>query len=314
MDERGGGSIVPRIVLTGGGGHLGRELVAQLQRAGMQVVALRRDGSDISLWPTLCEDVDVVVHLAAPTTDVDTASADDALRVTRRLFEALPGRPLSFVFAGSMALFRPPAVGEAIDEGSPVYEGVDLSGQDAYTRMKAMQEQLVRTACRSRGDRLTILRPSNVWDAGRWQQACVGPKVGPMWFVVAPARRLRLIHLGNCARAFVEAVRARPDATVELNIDDGGGISAWTYATRVAGWRRHAYLPIPVPGWLFDAVTSLAGRALRAVAPERRMPGLLIAQRRAARFGGYRIDTRRAREQLGWQPDLGPYGRTARPA
>lgn len=266
---------------------------------------LRRGPADVARWPVLCSGVDVVVHLAAPTTGVDASAIEDALASTRRLFEALPDRPLTFVFAGSMASFRPAANGVAIDECSPVWGAAELSQQDGYTRMKTLQEQLIRAACRARGDRLTILRPSNVWDAARWQQACVGPKLGPLWLVVAPTRGLRLTHSGNCAGAFVKAVRAGVDD--DMNVDDGAAISAWRYATRVAGWRRHGYLPVPVAGWVFDAVTSFAGVALRVVAPGRRLPGLLMAQRRRTRFGRWRIDTRKVRARLGWQPDLGPY-------
>ncbi len=270
------------------------------------MVLLERGLAEIARWQVLCSSIDAVVHLAAPTANVDEAAVGDALALTRHLFDALPGRPLSFVFAGSMASVRPPSDGTAIDERSALWQDGDLREQDAYTQMKTLQEQLVRASCRSRGDRLTILRPSNVWDEERWRQACIGPKLGPLWLVVAPTRSLRLVHSSNCVRAFIDAVRAGADD--EMNVDDGAVVSAWRYATRIAGWRRHGYLPIPVAGWLFDAVASLAGRVLRVVAQGRRVPGLLIAQRRKSRFGGYRIDTRRVRERIGWQPDLRPYG------
>ena len=182
------------------------------------MVLLERGSTAIAGWPVLCDDIDVVIHLAAPTTNVDAAAIDDALALTRRLFEALPQRPLSFVFAGSMALFRPPADG-VLDERSATWTAAELPEQDAYTRMKTLQEELVRSTCRLRGDRLTILRPSNVWDEVRWQQACIGPKVGPLWLVVAPRRCVRLVHASNCARAFVDAVRSGLDD--EMNVDDG---------------------------------------------------------------------------------------------
>ncbi len=292
-----------KVAITGSAGHLGREVTRQLRDAGTEVVALARDAASRARWSALCQDVDAVIHLAAPTSGVDAAAIDDALATTRFLFEALPSRPLPVVFAGSMALFKPPSDGRALDEDSAVYGDDELSAQDAYTRMKTIQEASVRAACEMRGDRLTVLRPSNVWDAERWHQSCIGPKAGPLWFVVHPGRRLRLIHRGNCARAFVDAVRTWSGRDA-LNVDDGADVSAWRYATRVAGWRRHRYLPVPVPGWLFDAAATVGARVLTLVAPNRRMPGLLIAQRRASRFGGHGIDTRRVRACIGWEPDL----------
>jgi nucleoside-diphosphate-sugar epimerase len=273
----------------------------------MTVVPLVRQAAARETWREQCAVVDAVIHLAAPTDGIDADAVLAALENTRVLFGALPDRPLSFVFAGSMAVFEPPRDDAAVDERSAVFAGDSLDRQDAYTRMKSAQEDLVRTACRARGDRLTIVRPSNVWDAERWLQSCVGPKLGPIWLVVAPARPLRLVHRINCATAFVEALKSGSGAPTELNVDDGANISAWGFATRVVGWRRRGYVPLPVAGWLFDAVSSAAAFALGMLAPRRKVPGLLIAERRASRFGAWWIDTRAIREKLGWRPNLAYY-------
>ncbi len=296
------------VVVTGSTGYVGREVAHRLVAAGFNVVALARAPGALERWPALCAAADAVVHLAAPTDDVDADATQAALDLTRRLFDALPARPVAFVFAGSMALFRPPADGDVVDERSSTYRGAELDGQDAYTRLKTVQETLVRDTCRARGDRLTIVRPSNVWDDERWLQACVGPRAGPLWFVVAPTRPLRLVHRSNCAQAFVDALRRDSDDILEVNVDDEAGVTAWRYATRVVDARRARCVAVPVPGWLFDAVASASAAMFRALRPGRRLPGLLIADRRAARFGAHRIDTGLVRERLGWRPDLRPYG------
>ncbi len=301
------------VVVTGSTGYVGREVVRRLVDAGMNVVALSRASDARERWPSLCVSTDAVVHLAAPTGGVDGDATEAALDHTRRLFDALPPRPLAVVFAGSMALFKPPLDGDVVDERSPTYRGPELAEQDAYTRLKTAQEGLVRARCRARGDRLTILRPSNVWDDERWLQPCVGPKAGPLWFVVAPTRHLRLVHRANCADAFVDALRRPPDEELALNVDDGVDVSAWRYARRVVGARRGGTIAVPVPGWLFDAVAGTVAVVLRRALRGRPLPGLLIAARRAARFGSYRIDTRLVRERTGWRPDLRPYRIVAGP-
>ena len=299
-----------RVAITGSNGFIGRVVVAQLVDAGIAVVPLHRGAAAMAAWPALCADVDAVIHLAAPASDVTDAAAAEALATTRSLFAALPDRPLRMVFAGSMALFKPTATDATIDERSATWRGAELAAQDAYTRMKQAQEELVRTLAEARGMALTVIRPTNVWDEQRWTQPCVGPKAGPFWFVVAPIRSLRLIHVDNCARAFVAAVRVAGRETWQMNVDDGAGVSAWRFATRVVGGRRHGYLPIPVAGWLFDGIASLGAWAARLVAPGRRLPGLLVPERRRARFGTYGIDTAVARARIAWLPDLRPYRRT----
>ena len=300
-------SGVSRVALTGSTGFLGQEVVRQLEAAGLEVVRLKR-GATTSAWRAQCEAIDAVVHLAAPTSGVDDAALGEALAATERLFDALPHRPLRFVFAGSMALFLPPSAKQPVCERSEMWRGAALEAQDRYTRMKSAQEDLVRMRCVARSFALTIIRPTNVWNRERWLQACIGPKAGPFWLVVAPQRRLRLTHVGNCARAFVDALRAPIVASIEaINIDDNADVSAWRFATGVVDRKRNRYLPLPLPGWLFDAFASAAGAVVRLVAPSRRLPGLLMSDRRASRFGGHAVDTATARRLIGWSPDLGAY-------
>ncbi len=298
-----------RVAITGAGGYLGRETLRCLHAEGTEAVVLRREAHETSRWVDQLRDVEVVIHLAAPTSGLDPVVVADALDCTQRLVDSLPKRPLRFVLASSLALMRPRADDGFLDEASSTYDGRDLLAQDLYTQMKSEQEAMVRTACAEHGWGLTILRPSNVWDQERWLQPCVGPKAGPFWFVVAPRRRLRLVHRANCARAFVDAIHLPIDAGVQVVVvDDEAGITAWHYATKTIDSFRRRYVPIPVPGSLFEVLTTLAATVLRLVAPLRRVPGLLLSQRRVARFGAYRIDSRLARERIRWTPDLTPYG------
>lgn len=302
-------SKVRRVALTGGGGFLGHEVGHQLETAGYDVVRLRRGSSDVAMWQSQCATVDAVVHLAAPTAGIDEDAIAEALSATRRLFDALPDRPVRVVFAGSMALFHAPESATSISETTETWEGAALELQDRYTQMKSRQEELMRTLCAERRCALTIVRPTNVWSALRWQQVCVGPKAGPLWFVVKPRRRLRLTHVENGARAFVAALEpATPSALLrEVNVDDNADVTAWHYATRIINPREHRYLPLPLPGWLFAWTAALTGAAMTVLMPKRRLPGLLIPDRREARFGSFTVDTRAAQSAIRWQPELGVY-------
>lgn len=298
-----------RIGLTGGNGFIGSVVSRQLAEAGVDVLHLRRDRAEVEKWRALCADVDAIIHLAAPAENVTMEAAEASLETTRRLFAALPPRPVRVVFASSMALFKPTARSQ-IDEKSVIWCAEELAGQDLYTRMKMAQEDLVRTLCAEREMPLTILRPTNVWNERRWRQSGVGPMAGRLWFVVAPRRAMRLTHVENCARAFVDAALDALPTPAAFNLDDGADVSAWHFATRVVPWRGRGYLPIPIAGWLFDACARMTASLLRFVAPHRNLPGLLISDRRLSRFGGFGVDTARARDQLHWHPDLRPYRST----
>ena len=300
---------VRRVALTGSDGFLGREVTQQLQVAGHEVVPLRRGPTDLASWSARCATVDVVIHLGAPTLRVDDDSSDEALIATRRLFDAFPDRPLSVVFAGSMAIFRSTKSVVSVSETSETWQGAALDLQDRYTRMKKQQEDLMRSLCVKRRCPLTIIRPTNVWSQQRWQQSCVGPMAGPFWLIVDPPRRLRLTHVQNCARAFVTASTTSNTALSprEINVDDNADVSAWHYATRLVSRGERRYVPLPLPAWLFDGAALLAGAGMRLLMPKRRVPGLLIEDRRSARFARFRVDTAQARGSIAWNPDLDVY-------
>jgi len=152
-----------RVLVTGAGGFVGKALVAQLARGGVEVLATDRDcrglaalGASQLFDGDLCdpavrraaiEHADAVIHLAT----VPGGAAEDDPELARRInvdaamalsweFAALrPNAP--FVFASSIAVFGAPLPAQVSDE-------TPLAARMLYGAHKAMLESWLATLSR----------------------------------------------------------------------------------------------------------------------------------------------------------------------
>jgi nucleoside-diphosphate-sugar epimerase len=307
-----------KVLVTGAGGFLGRHVVPAICRHGHAVRALGRSPISVSSlgWShlpvetitlDLCnrtglddalKDVDAVVHLALEMRADDVRCVATAEAVTNNLVAAMHHSNVRrMILASSLSVYDWLRVGSHLDEQSPLEASPD--DRDGYTRAKLMQETICRTAAVANGWTLTVLRPGIIWGEGIWDFPQLGQRMGPVYSVVGPTRKLPLTHVLNCAEAFALALEQSPSSAETFNVVDEDQCSVWNYLRSMI--RRSAVrgfpLPIPYHAGLFIC------RALQSVGI-RSGPNILKPACFAARFGGPRFTNEQIRQRLGWSPRL----------
>ena len=161
--------IIPeRVLVTGGGGFLGRPLCEKLRDSGKEVLSLdRRSGMDITDWDHLCgiEPCDTVYHLAA-VTGVDTAMSQprdayvtNVLGTLNVLEYCRLQKARRLVFASTYVYGRPRYL--PVDEDHPVNPG------NLYAQSKVIGETLCRQYYEDFGISVVILRIFNPYGPGQ---------------------------------------------------------------------------------------------------------------------------------------------------
>jgi UDP-glucose 4-epimerase len=168
-----------RIVVTGGSGFIGRQVVRRLRERGDEVVVLdlvRHADPDVeSVTGDVCDGeavsaaltagTDAVVHLAARTSVLESVKDPDGVFRTnvvgtQRVLEACRTAGIgSFVLASTNAV-----VGDVGDR--VIDEKTDLRPLTAYGATKAAGEMLMSSYAASYGMRTVALRFTNVYGIG----------------------------------------------------------------------------------------------------------------------------------------------------
>ncbi|WP_323767595.1 NAD-dependent epimerase/dehydratase family protein [Antarctobacter sp.] len=265
---------VARILITGANGFVGSACVAEARRRGIEVTALYRraplavwandpgirplqaDLSDPATSAALCNAMSgaqAVIHAAAHLGGDATSHAQDTLRGTQTLLDAMAGSGSRLVLVSSIAVYNTMQVapGAALDETAPL-ENADHA-RDAYAAAKLRQEQM----CRAAGLPLWILRPGAVWGPGRTWNALLGFWASKLHVQINSGGELPLTHVTHTAWALVEAATRAPQGTPVLNVldDDRPTRARFLRAhKRMTGWPR---LTLPVPYSLWIALVRL---------------------------------------------------------
>lgn len=192
-----------RVLVTGARGFIGKYLVAALLRQGAEVKGLaveaglsvdgvrwvKGDITDPASVRGVCQDVDVVFHLAA-ISNVD-ASVRDPLRTINTntmgtanlLEEARAGKVKKFVYISSAHVY-------GIPQYLPVDEAHPTVPREPYAASKIASENLVQAYTNSYGMGCAIVRPFNVFGAGQDTSFLIPG-------VISQALGSRTIRVGN---------------------------------------------------------------------------------------------------------------------
>jgi 2-alkyl-3-oxoalkanoate reductase len=312
-----------KILVTGANGFLGRAVVAALRRAGHKVRAVvrRRAGAGASGWDQEVElfeadlrtaanlreafgGMEVLVHLATPTSGDPRTQLADTIAGTQRLFAAMADSPVKrLVHCSSFAVYDWLKAGKVVDEDLPLAHNRDDIG--GYGMAKLWQEETARRMAQAHGWQLTILRPGFIWGTNREYPPCLGRCIGPLHLVIGPRREPPLIHVDNCADAFRAAVENPPASGEAINLFDGCALSAGRYAReycRRRGGGPRVWVPWRL-AWLADRLLYRAWQCgPRFVV---RMPNFLTPIRFDVLYKPLGFSTLKQRTVLNWRPPFG---------
>jgi UDP-glucose 4-epimerase len=299
-----------RIVVTGATGNAGTSVIRALaadERVEEIVGVARRAprwpaprtrwvAADVERDPLPFAGADVVIHLAwliQPSRDAEELERVN-VRGSRRVFQAAAEAGAAIVHASSVGVYSPGPKNRAVDESWP-REGVQTS---FYARHKAQAERaLDEVAAGFPGLRAVRLRPGLIFkrEAGaEIRRLFTGPflpgrLVQPKLIPILPVPKrlvLQAVHAEDVAEAYRLAALS-PDASGAYNIAADPVLDPATL-----GRALHAR-PVAVPEKALRVLADLSWRAHLQPTP----PGWLDMG-----LGVPLMDTRRAREELGWTP------------
>jgi len=317
-----GGATPATILVLGGTGFIGRELIGQLIAAGHSVRALVRSTAGIPAEVRASgnlelvrgdlgneEDVlgamsgvDTVLHLARA--NVKTWADYQAFEVeaTRRIAKcALQAGVKRFVYTGTIDSYYCGGGAGTITEATPLDPRIEQ--RNLYARAKAESEKILRRMHREQGLPLVIVRPGIVigrggspfhWGVGMWWNDAVCQIWGE------GNNKLGLVLVEDVAAGLIGAMTVPNIEGRDFNLVGPPLVSAQEYLDaldRAGGIRIQRYATPILRFYLQDMMKWAVKVAVRH--PERRMPSYRDWESRTGRAV---FDCTAARTVLGWQP------------
>jgi nucleoside-diphosphate-sugar epimerase len=310
-----------KVLVTGGGGFLGRSVVNRLLEQGHAVRAIVRPSSSKPVWPDKVEvfradlrvqedlasafdGVDAVLHLAAATSGNEDMQFASTVVATERFLDAMSKSAVKrLIHVSSLVVYDWSKTGSCMDEKTPLENNPYSMG--GYTIAKIWQERVVSRFAKKHSWDLTIVRPGFIWGPGHAQIAGMGRQFGRIYLLFGPLTRLPLSHVDNCADCLVTALE-NPAASGEVfNIIDGDDIRVWRYVREYARRTGQRGFLLPLPYRVGLGVAQLAALTSRVMFGNKgKLPSLLTPRRFESQFKPIRFSNQRVRSVLNWRPRL----------
>jgi predicted dehydrogenase/nucleoside-diphosphate-sugar epimerase len=312
----------PRILVLGGTGFIGKELLRELTAAGHNVRLLARglagiprdlresgkldcivaDVADKAALLRAMEGIDCVFHLARANVKSWADYQELEIEATRRVADcALAAKVKRFIYTGTIDSYYLGAKAGVITESTPLDPRIDH--RNLYARAKAASEKILQRMHREQGLPLVIVRPGIVigrggspfhWGVGRWWNDAVceiwddGRNMLPLVLVEDVAAGLIAAMQANAIDGRSFNLVADPSLTAQQYLDEldrAGRMKIQRRATSIFKFYREDMLK-----WLVKV-------AVRH--PERRMPSYRDWESRTAKAV---FDCSAAKSVLGWKP------------
>jgi GDP-4-dehydro-6-deoxy-D-mannose reductase len=213
-------------VVTGAGGFVGRALVAEMARQGMEVLALERQHGDVAheaTWQGLPK-ARAVIHLAGRSYVPDSWQKGPDFVESNLLGTE---RALAYCRLHSARMVYASAYVYGIPETLPVSETHAARPNNPYALSKYLAEQLCEFASRYQSVPVTVLRVFNVFGVGQRPEFLIPSILGQ----VSAGKEIRVmdlkprrdyVFLDDVVSAFLQSLKS---ASTFEKINIGSGVS-----------------------------------------------------------------------------------------
>jgi nucleoside-diphosphate-sugar epimerase len=308
-----------RVLVSGGGGFVGRYVVERLFQRGHTVRAVIRRSSHTPTWPREIEifradlrahdnllsafdGIDAVLHLAAATSGNEDFQFASTVVGTERFLEAMTRSSVKrLVHVSSLVVYDWGRVKDIMDEDTPLLKNPYELGP--YAVAKTWQERIVARFSEAHSWDLTILRPGFIWGPQHAQIAGMGRQHGRIYLMFGPFTRLPLCHVVNCADCLTAAIENPAAIGETFNVIDGDKIRVWRYAREYTRRNSKSGFLIPIPYRFGIGLAHLASFTSRTLFGKKgTLPSLLTPRGFESQFKPIRFSNRKLTQVLNWKP------------
>jgi predicted dehydrogenase/nucleoside-diphosphate-sugar epimerase len=314
----------PRILILGGTGFIGQELVRQMVKAGHSIRLLVRNASSIPAHLLAAgaecqtgdlmnradvlramEGMDCVFDLARANVKSWADYQEFEIGATRRVAEcALEAGVKRLIYTGTIDSYYAGRKAGTITEQTPL--DPRIGQRNLYARAKAASEELLLGMHREQGLPVVILRPGIVigrggspfhWGVGMWWNEAVCQTWGN------GNHKLPLVLVEDVAQGLIAAMASPGIEGRSFNLVADPCLSAQEYLDELdrCGGFRVQRIPTPIARFfLLDLIKWAVKVAVRH--PERRLPSYRDWESRTQHA---RFDCTAAKTTLGWRPASG---------
>jgi len=231
------GTTEPPIVVTGGTGLLGKEIVRALAERGEHVrVVARRTPPDWeriagasyvscdlsrSIGPDVLHSAKAIIHCAAETAGRwDEHRKNSVIAAENLVSAAIEAGVKRIVHVSSISVLSVPRRGDALSESTHFEPDSRTGGPNAWGKIES--ERLIVSRSAGAGIEVRVLRPAAIIDHRRFDPpGLLGRRIGNFFVAVgAPWHRLGVVDVTFCAHTAAWAVRHFASCPEVLNVFD----------------------------------------------------------------------------------------------